>query len=99
MNFQDLMNKMRELDAPIAEAAIEECGDMMGGMPPQIPSKPDTPPPSISVNLNAQGLDDIAELMKLMTKVNPDMINQPAPLGDTPSLVPPGPSITPSLPP
>jgi hypothetical protein len=38
----------------------------------------DTPPPSMSVNLNAQGLDDIAELMKLMTKVNPDMINQPA---------------------
>jgi len=32
----------------------------------------------MSVNLNAQGLDDIAELMKLMTKVNPDMINQPS---------------------
>jgi hypothetical protein len=51
----------------------------------------------MSVNLNAQGLDDIAELMKLMTKVNPDMINQPAPtVGpmDMPSLTPPGPSIS-----
>jgi hypothetical protein len=36
----------------------------------------------MSVNLNAQGMDNIEQLMKLMTKVNPDMINpsaQPAP--------------------
>jgi hypothetical protein len=56
------------------DGTVEEC--------PMSPSpmnmdKPDTPPPSMSVNLNAQGMDDIAELMKLMTKVNPDMINQP----------------------
>jgi len=78
---------MRELDQPAvqAQAPVEECGDMMGGMPPpSIPNKPDTPPPSMSVNLNAQGLDDIAELMKLMTKVNPDMINQPAPMSMPP---------------
>jgi hypothetical protein len=31
----------------------------------------------MSVNLNAQGMDNIESLMKLMTKVNPDMINQP----------------------
>jgi hypothetical protein len=85
MNFNELMQRMRELDQPVGEAAVEECGDMMGGMPPpSIPSKPDTPPPSMSVNLNAQGLDDIAELMKLMTKVNPDMINQPAPMSMPP---------------
>jgi hypothetical protein len=82
MNFQDLMSKMRELDTPVQEAAIEECGDPMGmpGMPSPMgmDSKPNTPPPTMSVNLNAQGLDDIAELMKLMTKVNPDMINQKA---------------------
>ncbi len=81
------MSKMRELDQPTVQpqAPVEECGDMMGGMPPpSIPSKPDTPPPSMSVNLNAQGLDDIAELMKLMTKVNPDMINQPAPMSMPP---------------
>jgi len=86
MNFNELMQRMRELDAPTqAQAPVEECGDMMGGMPPSsIPSKPDTPPPSMSVNLNAQGLDDISELMKLMTKVNPDMINQPAPMSMPP---------------
>lgn len=88
MNFNELMVKMRELDQPATEA----CGDPVGMNAPMIPSKPDTPPPSMSVNLNAQGLDDIAELMKLMTKVNPDMINQPAPMSmpgisDAPSMI------------
>ena len=90
MDFNSLMAKMRELDqpAPTIEASATECGEpMMGGIPPSMSDKPDTPPPSMSVNLNAQGLDDIAELMKLMTKVNPDMINQPAPV-DMPSISP-----------
>jgi hypothetical protein len=81
MNFQDLLAKMQELDRPATEA----CGDspMPPSMPmsmPSMPDKPDAPPPSMSVNLNAQGMDNIEELMKLMTKVNPDMINQPAPM-------------------
>ena len=72
---------MQELDRPATEA----CGDspMSPSMPmsiPSMPEKPDTPPPSMSLNLNAQGMDNIEELMKLMTKVNPDMINQPAPM-------------------
>jgi hypothetical protein len=77
MNFQELLAKMQELDRPATEA----CGDspMPMSMPP-MPEKPDTPPPSMSLNLNAQGMDNIEELMKLMTKVNPDMINQPAPM-------------------
>ena len=79
------MQRMRELDAPVAPlAAIEACGDPMGMPPPSMPSKPDEPPPSMSVNLNAQGMDNIAELMKLMTKVNPGMINQPAPMAMPP---------------
>jgi hypothetical protein len=40
---------------------------------------PPVTPPSLSINLNAQGMDNIESIMKLMTKVNPDMINQPAP--------------------
>jgi hypothetical protein len=81
MNFQELLAKMQELDRPATEA----CGDspMPMSMPmsmPPMPDKPDTPPPSMSLNLNAQGMDNIEELMKLMTKVNPDMINQPAPM-------------------
>lgn len=104
MNFNDLMAKMRELDqpvpetiqAPVSDAPVEACGDM-----PSAPmdSKPDTPPPSMSVNINAQGMDDIGELMKLLTKVNPDMINQKdapaAPMSMEPSIT----SIAPSLPP
>jgi hypothetical protein len=83
MNFQQLLSKMQELDQPVPEAqtneaSIEECGDMPPA--PMGMEHKDTPPPSMSVNLNAQGLDDIAELMKLMTKVNPDMINQPSPI-------------------
>jgi hypothetical protein len=77
MNFQDLLAKMQELDRPATEA----CGDSPMPMSiPSMPEKPDTPPPSMSLNLNAQGMDNIEELMKLMTKVNPDMINQPAPM-------------------
>lgn len=77
MNFQELLAKMQELDRPATEA----CGDspMPMSMPP-MSDKPDAPPPSMSLNLNAQGMDNIEELMKLMTKVNPDMINQPAPM-------------------
>jgi hypothetical protein len=74
MNFNDLMARMRELDQPVAEGQIEECGEMPGMSPMGMPSE--DPKPSMSLNLNAQGLDNIAELMKLMTKVNPDMINQ-----------------------
>jgi hypothetical protein len=102
MDFNSLMAKMRELDqptptAPVVETPVEECGDpMMGGMPPSMSDKPNTPPPSMSVNINAQGLDDISELMKLLTKVNPDMINQPAApeISIMPSMTPPGPSIS-----
>ena len=68
---------MQELDRPATEA----CGDSPMTMSmTSMDDKPDAPPPSMSVNLNAQGMDNIEELMKLMTKVNPDMINQPTPM-------------------
>ena len=81
MNFQDLLAKMQELDRPATEA----CGDspmpmsMPMGMPP-MPEKPDTPPPTMSINLNAQGLDNIEELMKLVKSVNPDMDKPESPI-------------------
>jgi hypothetical protein len=100
MDFNQLMQRMRDLDQPVGEAAVQECGDMMGGMtPPMTPpmSSPVPPPPahpSMSLNLNAQGLDNIESLMKLMTKVNPDMINQPSGMApDMPGLSPAAPSI------
>jgi len=77
MNFQELLAKMQELDRPTTEA----CGDspMPMGMPP-MPEKPDTPPPTMSINLNAQGLDNIEELMKLVKSVNPDMDKPASPI-------------------
>jgi hypothetical protein len=81
MDFQQLLAKMVELDRPATESQIvDDCGmspPMGPAEPPMSAAKPDTPPPSMSVNLNAQGMDNIESLMKLMTKVNPDMINQP----------------------
>ena len=108
MDFNQLMARMRELDQPaqaqVQEAPVAECGDpmmgqsSMGMMGNQMPPPPAHP--SMSVNLNAQGMDNIESLMKLMTKVNPDMINQPMPKAieiepmGMPSLTPPGPSIS-----
>jgi hypothetical protein len=100
MDFNQLLAKMAELDQPAVEAVateavLDECpGEMASPMAPPAPSVPE---PSMSLNLNAQGMDNIENLMKLMTKVNPDMINQPAApapsLSAMPSLTPPGPSI------
>jgi hypothetical protein len=102
MDFNQLLAKMAELDQPAVEAVateavLDECpGDMSS---PMAPSAPSVPEPSMSLNLNAQGMDNIENLMKLMTKVNPDMINQPMPLSapetpTMPSLTPPGPGIS-----
>jgi hypothetical protein len=84
MDFQQLLAKMAQLDQPVGETVVPECGEPMGMTPPMGGNmgKPDTPPPSMSVNLNAQGMDNIEQLLKLVTKVNPDM-EKPAmpPLG------------------
>jgi len=76
MDFNQLMARMRELDQPVDQPTTEECGMMPPATP--TPSTPPIAPPSMSLNLNAQGMDNIESLMRLMTKVNPDMINQPA---------------------
>ena len=107
MDFNQLMARMRELDQPaqaqIESAPVAECGDPIMGQSPMGMNNQMPPPPahpSMSVNLNAQGMDNIESLMKLMTKVNPDMINQPMPKAieiepmGMPSLTPPGPSIS-----
>ena len=100
MDFQQLLAKMVELDRPTTETtapivSTEACGDPMGMTPPMTDQTPPPAHPSMSVNLNAQGMDNIESLMKLMTKVNPDMINQPqGGMPPMPSLTPPGPSIS-----
>ena len=101
MDFHQLLAKMQELDttpAPTVESQPIQA-DECGMMPPQSMSKPDTPEPSLSINLNAQGLDNIEDIMKLITKVNPDAVKPEMPpmpsLSPEPSIM----SIKPSLPP
>jgi hypothetical protein len=97
MDFHALLAKMKQIDqAPAApiDQTTEGCGMMPTSMPP--PSKPETPPPSMSVNLNAQGMDNIESMMKLFQKVNPDMMPKvsPAPaLTTIPSISPVKPEI------
>ena len=100
MDFQQLLAKMVEIDRPATEsmnAAVAECPPAMGpAEPPMGGMQQQQPPahPSMSVNLNAQGMDNIESLMKLMTKVNPDMINQPKDgMPPMSGLTPSGPSI------
>jgi len=93
MDFNQLMARMRELDQPTNEGG---CGMDAPMAPPMsspmgmTPPKPDTPPPTMSINLNAQGMDNIESLMKLVTKVNPSM-DKPA----MPTMMPPSISIEP----
>ena len=101
MDFHALVNKLNQLDrAPIDQSTQEGCGDPMPSMPPPPPVdvKPDVPPPSMSVNLNAHGIDNIEDMMKLFVKVNPDMMPKADPM---PTIAPPPTimSITPELPP
>jgi len=64
MDFKAILEKMAELEA---SRVSEECGMPMSTPPVN------TTPPSMSINLNAQGLDNIESLMKLINKVNPSM--------------------------
>lgn len=92
MDFHKLLATMQQLDQPAVEATpVEACGDSAPPMGmPSMPPKADEPPPSMSVNLNAQGLDNIEELMKLIMKVNPDMDKPDMPGMDTaPMKLPP----------
>ncbi len=101
MDFHQLLARMQELDRPATESQTVQADEC--GMPPPASSMPpahnEPPPPSMSVNLNAQGMDNIEDLMKLIMKVNPDM-EKPA-IPPMPGLdMPPSISaIKPSLPP
>lgn len=90
---------MQQLDQPAVESApVEACGDPVGMPPMNAPAQPPVTPPSMSVNLNAQGLDNIEDLMKLIMKVNPDMDKPPMPMPGL-SMPPSITSIKPELPP
>lgn len=72
-----------ETEEAVEEEAVDECpGEMAMG-----PESHDEPKPTMNVTMTAQGVDEIGELMKLFTKVNPDMINQPDKPMDMPKIV------------
>ena len=84
MDFQELVRKMTAIDTaqntPV-ETKTDECG--MNEMPLMMaPNAPDMMQPkekeeaTMNINITAKG-DAIDDVLKLMTKVNPDMINQP----------------------
>ena len=69
MNFSDLYKKIATIDGVLKESAVVECGDM-----PSMANMPSHQPMTMSINVNAQGEEDISSLMRLLTKVNPDMM-------------------------
>ena len=69
MNFNEVYKKIATIDGVLAESSVQECGEM-----PPAPTGAPTQPMTMSVNLNAQGEEDISSLMRLLTKVNPDMM-------------------------
>lgn len=76
MDFNQLLAKMKTLDT----ATNEGCGEM-SAMPSTQSQSTETQPPSMTVNLNAQGMNDIESVMKLFQKVNPDMMpKDPVPM-------------------
>lgn len=70
MDFNQLVARLQQIDQPVGESSISECPpEMPGAMSSQTPP---TSPPSMSINMNAQGMDNIADILKLIAKVNPD---------------------------
>jgi hypothetical protein len=69
MDFNKLLSTLDSLNKPklteSVDADIKECG-----MDTTTPHNP----PTMTVSLNANGLDDISSLMRLLVKVNPDMM-------------------------
>jgi hypothetical protein len=84
MDFNKLFGRIRDIDqgkkAVVKESMIE-CGM---GMQPNMP--PATPPVSMSVNLNAQGIDQIKDLLNLMNKADSPLAPGVVPTGAMPPI-------------
>lgn len=89
MEMKKLLNIISE-----GKQITENCGGMMNNAT-SIPGAPSTPPVTMSVNLNAQGIDQIKDLLNLMNKADsplaPGVLGQsPAPMSmPAPADVPP----------
>jgi hypothetical protein len=64
LDFNKLFGRIRDIDQgkkPVTESSMAECGMPMNNIP-------STPPVSMNVSLNAQGIDQIKSLLDLMHK-------------------------------
>lgn len=74
MNFQELMQRMVELDKPVSEeSGVEECGMMptMSSMSPMSPmeDKPQQDTVTMNVSMNGNGAGGIADLMAILRNI------------------------------
>lgn len=74
------MKDIEQGKKPLNES-LQECGMNMPSSP--IPSVPPTPPVSMNVNFNAQGIDQIKDLLNLMNKAESPLAPGPV-MGITP---------------
>jgi hypothetical protein len=76
MNFQELMQRMAELDRPVSEEStvedvgVEECGMMpaMSSMSP-MEDKPQQDTVTMNVSMNGNGAGGIADLMAILRNI------------------------------
>ena len=95
LDFNKLFGRIRDIDQgkkPVTESSMVECGMMSTPMN----NIPTTPPVSMSVNLNAQGIDQIKSLLDLMHKAESPLaagpVGSPAmPQAPMPTMTPPAP--------
>jgi hypothetical protein len=94
LDFNKLFGRIRDIDQgkkPVTESSMVECGMM-----PPMNNIPSAPPVSMSVNLNAQGIDQIKSLLDLMHKAESPLAAGPVgspmmPHAPMPTMAPPAP--------
>jgi len=77
MDFYKVYSKIREIDQG-KSTITENCGASMPGT--QIPTAPPIPPVSMNMNISAQGVDQIKELISLISATQP--ADKPGPSSD-----------------
>jgi len=98
LDFNKLFGRIRDIDqgkTPVTESSIVECGMPMNNIP-------STPPVSMNVSLNAQGIDQIKSLLDLMHKADSPLAAGPIgspmmPQSPMPTMAPPAPMNMPAL--
>jgi hypothetical protein len=101
LDFNKLFGRIRDIDQgkkPVTESTLAECGMM----PDTMSNIPSAPPVSMSVNLNAQGIDQIKSLLDLMHKAESPLAAGPVgsplmPQAPMPTMAPPAPMNMPAL--